>query len=172
MTRPRIGLSVFGLVALLMMGVSTSVAQQLRMNAHGPSMHIGSSNDNAWTFGGGGEVMWSKDNWRYGALVGAYHNSVWSLTTYAGVAGSYQVTDWLGVGLGLSAATGYDDQVCYEMDNGNESCYRLDWAKPVTVLPLPFVSFGRTVEVRIAGSTTLDAALMHFIVSVPIRAPW
>lgn len=172
MTRPLIRLPSFGLVTLLMMGASTSVAQQLRVNGHGPSMHIGSSNDNAWTFGGGGEVMWHEGHWRYGALAGAYHNSVWSLTTYVGVAGSYHVTDWLGVGLGLSAATGYDEEVCYEMDNGSKSCYRLEWAKPVTVLPLPFVSIGRNVEVRIGGSTTLDAALMHFMVSVPIRAPW
>lgn len=157
--------------SFLLIGATTSTAQQLRLNAHGPSSHFGSNNatDNAWTFGGGGEVSWTSGNWKYGVLAGGYHNSVWNLTTYVGLNASYQLTNWLGIGLGVSAATGYDGEVCYEKTEGGISCYELDWANPVTMLPLPFVSIGRDVKLRIGGFSNLEAGLMHVMVSVPLR---
>lgn len=157
--------------SLFLFGATASPAQELRLNAHGPSSHFGSesASDNAWTFGGGGEVRWESGNWQYGALAGGYHNSVWKLTVYAGVSGSYQITEWLAMGLGVSAATGYDGDVCYQMENGNTSCYQLEWAKPVTILPLPFIALGRDVEFRIGGFSNLESGLMHVMVSVPLQ---
>lgn len=157
--------------SFLLIGATTSTAQQLRLNAHGPSTHFGSNDatDNEWTFGGGGEVTWASGNWNYGVLAGGYHNSVWNLTMYVGLNGSYQISDWLAVGLGVSAATGYDGDVCYEMEKGRTSCYQLEWANPVTVLPLPFVSVGRDVKIRIGGFSNLEGGLMHVMVSVPLR---
>lgn len=149
-----------------------SSAQQYRLNVHGPSSHFGSpdATDNGWTFGGGGEVLWRTGSWRYGVLTGAYHNSVWNLSAYVGVTGSVQVFDWLGLGLSISAATGYDGDVCYEMDNGNTSCYQLEWAKPVTIMPLPFVSIGERVQLRIGGFSNLESGLMHVMISIPLRS--
>lgn len=64
---------------------------------HGPSSHFGSKDatDNGWTFGGGGEIVWTSGAWNYGAIAGGYCNSVWNTTFYVGPTGSYQVTDWL-----------------------------------------------------------------------------
>lgn len=114
-------------------------------------------------------MTWKKGDWRYGALTGGYYNSVWNVTLYVGGKGSYQVTDWLGLGLGVSAATGYDGDVCYEMETGKTSCYRLSWAKPVTILPFPFIAIGDGVELRVGGFSNLDSGMMHVMVSVPLR---
>ncbi len=159
------------LAGAFLLGASTVNAQEVRVNAHGPSSHFGSRSEtnNGWTLGGGGEVLWTHGAWRYGVLGGGYHNSVWNLTLYAGLTGSYQITDWLGLGLGVSAATGYDGDICYERDNGKASCYQLSWAKPITFFPLPFIALGDGVELRIGGFSTLDAGMMHVMVSVPLR---
>lgn len=159
------------LAGFVVLGLAPSMAQQFRVNVHGPSSHFGSpdATDNGWTFGGGGEVLWEKRDWRYGVMGGGYHNSVWNLSLYLGVTGSYQLFDWVGVGLGVSAATGYDGDVCYEMDNGNTSCYQLEWARAVTIMPLPFVSIGKRTQLRIGGVTNLDSGLMHVMISVPLH---
>lgn len=174
MSRPTLRLLACLLGSVLLVGATTSNAQQVRLNAHGPSTHFGSDDatDNEWTFGGGAEVTWASGNWQYGALAGGYHNSVWNLTMYMGVRGSYQISNWVAVGLGVSAATGYDGDVCYEMDNGNTSCYQLEWAKPVTMLPLPFIAVGGDVQIRIGGFSNLESGLMHVMVSVPLRTSW
>lgn len=161
-------------VILALCLVPVCSAQQWRLNLHGPSSHFGSRDvtDNGWTFGGGGEVLWKTGSWRYGVLAGAYHNSVWNLSSYLGVTGSVQVFDWLGLGVGISATTGYDGDVCYEMESGNTSCYQLEWAKPVTILPLPFISIGERVQLRIGGFSNLESGLMHVMVSIPLRTRW
>lgn len=160
------------LIGVLLLGATAASAQDVRLNAHGPSSHFGSrgATSNGWTFGGGGEVYWKKGAWRYGALTGGYYNSVWNVTLYVGLQGSYRVTDWLGFGLGVSAATGYDGDVCYEMETGKTSCYQLRWAKPITILPLPFVAVGDGIELRVGGFSSLDSGMMHVMVSVPLRA--
>lgn len=156
---------------LLLLAAPASTAQQMRLNVHGPSLHFGSENatDNGWTLGGGGEVLWGSGDWTYGVLAGGYHNSVWNLTLYGGLIGSYQVTDWFAVGLGVSAASGYDGDVCYEMHNGKTSCYQLKWAKPITILPLPFLSVGEDIQFRVGGFSNQDSGLMHVMVSVALN---
>lgn len=158
------------LATICLLGALTADAQEVRLNAHGPSSHFGSrgATNNGWTLGGGGEVLWKKDVWRYGVLAGGYHNSVWNLTLYAGLTGSYRITDWFGLGVGVSAATGYDGDVCYEMDSGKTSCYQLSWARPITIFPLPFIAFGNDVQLRIGGFSTLDSGMVHVMVSVPL----
>ncbi|MFB6248019.1 MAG: hypothetical protein ABEL97_05560 [Salinibacter sp.] len=94
---------------------------------------------------------------------------MWNLTLYGGLKGSYRVTDWFAVGLGVSAATEYDGEVCYEMTNGNAFCYRLKWARPITILPLPFVSVGETIQFRISGFPDRDSGLTHVMVSVSLK---
>jgi hypothetical protein len=158
--------------SIFFLGTITASAQEVRLNAHGPSSHFGSKagTNNGWTFGGGGEIRWEKGAWRYGVLAGGYHNSVWNLTLYAGLTGSYQITDWVALGLGVSAATGYDGDVCYKRDNGKTSCYQLSWARPITIFPLPFIALGKGVQLRVGGFSTLDSGLMHVMVSVPLRS--
>lgn len=174
MTYRSLALAPVLLFAAVLIAAPLAGAQQIRLNAHGPSSHFGSpdATDNSWTFGGGGEVLWKSGSWRYGVLAGAYHNSVWNLSSYAGVTGSYQLTEWLGVGLGVSATTGYDGDVCYQMDNGNTSCYQLEWARAVTIMPLPFVSIGKKAQLRIGGFSNLDSGLMHVMISIPLHTDW
>lgn len=154
----------------LLLGATAAGAQEIRLNAHGPSSHFGSreATNNGWTFGGGGEILWQKNAWEYGVLAGGYYNSVWNVTLYTGLTGSYRVTDWLRIGLGVSAATGYDGDVCYETDNGSTSCYQLSWARPVTLFPLPFVAVGDDLQFRVGGFSTLDSGMMHMMISIPL----
>lgn len=154
------------LILFFFLGTMTSAGQEVRLTVHGPSMHLYSINDNDHTWGGGGELAWQSNSWRYGVLAGAYHNSVWNLTVYQALAGSYEVNDWLGVGLGIMAATGYDEEACYKTPQGSESCFTLDWARPVTFIPMPFVSIGKRVKIRVVGSSTLDAGMIHAMGSV------
>lgn len=157
---------IASLTLFFLFGTLTSTAQEVRVTLHGPSMHINSINDNDNTWGAGGELAWKSGSWRYGVLAGAYHNSIWSLTVYQAVAGSYEITDWLGIGLGIMAATGYDNEACYKTPQGKESCFTLDWGRPITFIPMPFLSIGKRVKVRIAGSSTLDAGMIHAMGSV------
>lgn len=90
------------------------VAQKVRFTLHGPSWHINSQNDNGWTLGAGSEMAQRKESWRYGALAGADHNSIWNTSLYVGVAGSYEINDWVGIGLCTMAATGHNREVCYD----------------------------------------------------------
>lgn len=152
-----------------MIGAPVSSAQEVRLNLHGPSWHINSQNDNGWTFGAGGEIARRAKAWRYGGLLGAYYNSVWSPSLYVGLAGSYEITDWIGIGLSVTAATGYDREVCYDTTLGRQSCFRLEWARPITLIPLPFVSVGNRVKLRIAGSSSLESSVLHLMLSLPLR---
>jgi len=164
-------LASFLLLGAVLLAATTVCAQDVRLNAHGPSSHPGSkgATNNGWTFGGGGEVLWKSGAWRYGALTGAYYNSVWNTTLYVGLSGSYRITNWLGLGVGVSAATGYDGDVCYEIETGRTSCYQLSWANPVTILPMPFVAIGSGIQFRIGGFSDLESGMMHVMISVPLR---
>lgn len=158
--------SISLLVFFVLLGTRVSTGQEVRLTVHGPSMHINSLHDNDKTWGGGGEIAWQRGSWRFGTLAGAYYNSVWSVTMYQAIAGSYEVNDWFGIGLGIMAATGYDSEACYKTSRGGKSCYTLEWARPITFLPMPFISIGKRVKIRIAGSSTLEAGMLHAMGSV------
>lgn len=52
------------------------------------------------------------------------------------------------------------------MDNGATSGYQLDWAKPVTIMALPFISVGNRTQLRIGGFSNPESGLMHVMISV------
>lgn len=150
-----------------------STAQELRVNAHTLSWHVGMPSLNDRTWGGGAEVSWKKGDWRYGLLGGSYYNSHWNQALYLGVSGSYSLSEKLHMGIGLAGTSGYEfyGVVCLDapLVGGDEPwCFRPDWARVVMPMLWPFVSIGDRAQLRVLASPFMGG-VGHLMVSVRLN---
>lgn len=147
-----------------------STAQEVRVNAHTVSLHIGKPQLNDRTWGGGAEVTWDNRSWQFGFQGGSYYNSQWNLALYLGVSGAYSPADKLHVGLGLAGATGYEfyGVVCMDAlwEQGERQwCVRPDWMRLVMPMLWPYVSFGDRVQARVLASPFMGG-VGHLMISL------
>lgn len=159
---------LWGLVlGVVLLSVECS-AQTVQLNVHGPSWHSEKKNANNQTWGGGMEVNWKQSAWQYGVLGGGYYNSDRNPSLYLGVSGSYSITEWAKIGIGLAAATGYDKTLCFRSSLAEEDgqwCFSTDRTYGVMPMLWPFLSIGQRLQLRILASAD-KGGYGHFILSL------
>lgn len=147
-----------------------ATAQKMLLNVHGPSWHSEGGDANNHTWGLGIEGNWQDSSWQYGVLAGAFHNSHGNRTLYAGAAGSYLVTAWTRVGLGLAGATGYENKICFGLlsSGDDERCLHPEWTHGILPLLWPFLALGKCVQVRVLATPLMGGAA-HFVLSLRLN---
>lgn len=147
-----------------------ATAQKVLLNVHGPSWHSEGAEANNHTWGLGVEGSWKDDSWQYGVLAGAFHNSHGNRTMYAGAAGSYLVTTWAQVGIGLAGATGYENKICFGLlaAGDDERCFHPERTRGILPMLWPFLSLGKRVQVRMLATPLMGGAA-HFVLSLRLN---